>query len=329
MNIHKIWQYYPSIATELTNVQKVIFQNTKIRNKKIEKALELFFHDGGKLLRPAFFLYFTHFGEQTNEKKKYNLGASLEIIHAATLIHDDIIDDSPLRRNLPSIQAVYGKNVAVYTGDFLFTVYFQLLAGSVNSLSALEKYAEAMKKILIGELDQMTLQYNTEVTMKEYLRYLKGKTAQLFQLSCFMGASFSKASLRTQILSQRIGHQVGMAFQIQDDILDYVSTEEELQKPVLEDVKNGIYTLPLIFALQKHRSQLQPLLEKREAVSDEDMQIISNIIHSSGCLDESKKVAKNYTQKALTNISKLPNLPIRKELYQLTSELLNRSYVSG
>lgn len=326
MNIHKIWQYYPSIAEELTKVQQVIFQNTKIRNKKIEKSLELFFHDGGKLLRPAFFLYFTHFGEETKGEKKYNLGASLEILHAATLIHDDIIDDSPLRRNLPSIQAVYGKNVAVYTGDFLFTVYFQLLAGSVNSLSALEKYAAAMKKILIGELDQMTLQYNIDVTMKEYLRYLKGKTAQLFQLSCFMGANFSKASLRTQILSQRIGHQVGMAFQIQDDILDYAGTEKELQKPVLEDVKNGIYTLPLIFALQKHREKLVPLLEKKQHLSEADMKRISDIIMSDGCLDESKKVAKNYTQKALTNISKLPDIPIRKELYQLTSDLLDRSY---
>lgn len=326
MNIHNIWQYYPSIASELTDVQKIILQNTKIRNKEIEKALKLFFHDGGKLLRPAFFLYFTHFGEETNGKKKSNLGASLEILHAATLIHDDIIDDSPLRRNLPSIQSVYGKNVAVYTGDFLFTVYFQLLAGSVNSLGALEKYAAAMKKILIGELDQMSLQYNAQVTIKEYLRYLKGKTAQLFQLSCFMGATFSKSSVRTQILSQRIGHQVGMAFQIQDDILDYSSTEAELQKPVFEDVQNGIYTLPLIFALQKHPEALMPLLEKKEKISDKDMQVISDIILSSGSLDEAKEVAKNYTQKALNNISKLPDIPIRKELYQLTADLLDRTY---
>lgn len=324
MTIHTLWQSYPEIAQELENVQRHIQKSTKIRNKTIDAALELFFHEGGKLLRPAFFLCFTQFGEVPSQKKKYRLAASLEILHAATLIHDDIIDDSPLRRNLPSIQAHYGKNVAVYTGDFLFTVYFQLLASSAKSQQSLETYALYMRKILVGELDQMNVQYNIDITIKEYLRYLKGKTAQLFQLSCYMGADFANAPLRVQVLSQRIGHQIGMAFQIQDDILDYVSSEETLRKPVLEDIANGIYTLPLIFAIQQYPEQIVPLLAKKEALTEEDTYVIQEIITSTTCLAQAQSIAKRYTDQALNNIQKLPDIPVRQELFNLTKNLLHR-----
>lgn len=324
MAIHPLWSTYPSIQKELIETQKMMDRAVKIRNQEITEALQLFFQSGGKLLRPAYFLLFTHFGDVSSNRKKYKLAASLEILHAATLIHDDIIDDSPLRRGLISIQANYGKDIAVYTGDFLFTVYFQLLAESVEDFSYIGLNASNMKRILVGELDQMNLKFNTQITIKQYLRHIKGKTAQLFQLSCYEGAHFSHSSKYVQILAQRIGYNIGMAFQILDDILDYSSSEEELHKPVLEDVRIGHYTLPLILAMEENRDAFSPLLNKGLELTEEDIQEIVLRIHRYNGLEKAEKLATRYTQKALDGIDKLPNIPEKQILKAITQKLLNR-----
>ena len=156
MALHPLWEKYPSIQKELLETKKVMEKSVKIRNKDITQALQLFFEAGGKLLRPAYFLLFSRLGEEIETKKAHRMAASLEILHVATLIHDDIIDDSPMRRGMPSIQAMYGQDIAVYTGDFLFTVYFHLLATSTKSFRTIEMNANSMKRILVGELDQLS-----------------------------------------------------------------------------------------------------------------------------------------------------------------------------
>ncbi|MBE9390201.1 polyprenyl synthetase family protein [Vagococcus salmoninarum] len=323
MAIHPLWNNYPEIQQELIETQKIMTKSVNIRNKEMTAALQLFFQSGGKLLRPAYFLLFTAFGDVPSEQRKYQYAASLEILHAATLIHDDIIDDSPVRRDTPSIQATYGKDIAVYAGDFLFTVYFHLLAVSTKDPATLEINALNMKKILIGELDQMHLRNNPKITIKEYIQHIQGKTAQLFQLSCYQGAHFSGASLRVQILAQRIGYQIGMAFQILDDVLDFSSTEADLHKPILEDIRNGNYTLPLIYAMAENR-QAFTILESSEELSDADVQqIVANINKYQG-LEKSKKLAQRYTNKALKEIDKLPNIPEKIIIKTITKELLER-----
>lgn len=324
MSIHPLWQAYPELQKELVETQKIMKQAVKIRNQEITAALQDVFQAGGKLLRPAYFLLFTHFGQAVAKTKKYQLAASLEILHVASLIHDDIIDEAPIRRGIPSIQSAYGKDIAVYTGDFLFTVYFQLLAASSNSFKTIDFNARNMKKILIGELDQMHLRYNTEITIKQYFRHIKGKTAQLFQLSCYEGATYANSSVRICHLSQRIGYQIGMAFQILDDILDYTAEAEELQKPVLEDVRNGNYTLPLILALEKAPEQLKPLLAKKAALTDQELREIAMRVKAIGGLDKAQQFAERFTNQALQNISKLPEIPERAILLELTQNLLQR-----
>ncbi len=323
MAIHPLWNKYPTMQEQLIETQKVMNKSVKIRNKEMTEALQLFFEAGGKLLRPAYFLLFSSFGQVPNNKIKYQMAASLEILHAATLIHDDIIDDSPIRRDCPSIQAAYGKDIAVYAGDFLFTVYFQLLANSSQTTEALESNALNMKRILVGELDQMHLRHNSRISIKQYLQHIKGKTAQLFQFSCYQGTQVANTSLRVQILAQRIGYQIGMAFQILDDVLDFTSTEAELHKPILEDIRNGNYTLPLIYAMAENRDAFM-ILEKGPELTDDDIQLVVANINRYHGLEKAQKLATRYTDKALADIAKLPDTLERQILTELTERLLNR-----
>lgn len=323
MAIHPLWNKYPTMQEQLLATQAVMMKSVKIRNKEMTEALQLFFESGGKLLRPAYFLLFASFGQVPNDKIKYQMAASLEVLHAATLIHDDIIDDSPLRRDRPSIQAAYGKDIAVYAGDFLFTVYFQLLANSSQTTDSLESNALNMKRILVGELDQMHLRNNPNITIKQYLQHIKGKTAQLFQFSCYQGAQVANTSLRIQLLAQRIGYQIGMAFQILDDVLDISSTEAELHKPILEDIRNGNYTLPLIYAMAENREAFH-VLDKGDQLTDEDIQLVVANIKKYHGLEKAQKLAIRYTDKALNEINRLPHTPERDILLELTKRLLNR-----
>lgn len=323
MAIHPLWAQYPDIQKELEQTQKTIQHAIKIRNQDIQTVLSQFFESGGKLLRPAFFILFTEFGTVPSQKRKHEYAAALEILHAATLIHDDVIDDSPLRRDMPSIQVLYGKDIAVYTGDFLFTVYFQLLASAVQEMDTLDFNAKNMRKILVGELDQMHLKHNIDITVKQYLRHVKGKTAQLFQLSCVEGARFAGCTKRQQLLALRIGYNIGMGFQILDDILDYTATESELKKPVLEDLKNGHYTLPLILAMNRNR-QAFAFLEKGTDLTDDDIQQAVTLIQCYQGVEQAIVLAERYTETALKEIKKLPDIPARHILYDVTATLLKR-----
>lgn len=324
MPVHPLWEQYPNIQEELVEVKQVMEKSVKIRNKEITDVLQLFIESGGKLLRPAYFLLFSKFGESKTTKKTYRMAASLEILHIATLVHDDIIDDSPMRRSMPSIQAQYGQDVAVYTGDFLFTVYFHLLATSTTDLKTITMNAQSMKRILVGELDQMNLRHNTNITVKQYFQHIRGKTAQLFEFACYEGAHFSHASKRVQLQAKRIGYNIGMAFQIMDDILDYKASEKEMQKPVFEDMKNGYYTLPLILAMETHHDDFVPFLEKGTDLTDADMLQVQSLIEISGGIERAEKIAARFTMKALQGIQKLPEIPEKGILLDVTETLLLR-----
>lgn len=326
MAVHSLWEKYPDIEKDLIETKKVMEKSVKIRNKDITHALQMFFEAGGKLLRPAYFLLFSKFGDaDMPEKKAHRVAASLEILHVATLVHDDIIDDSPVRRALPSIQAAYGQDVAVYTGDFLFTVYFHLLATSTRSFRTIEMNANSMKRILVGELDQMNLRYNTNITVKQYFQHIKGKTAQLFEFACFEGAHFSDSSKMIQLTAKRIGYNIGMAFQIMDDILDYKASESDMKKPVFEDLKNGYYTLPLILAMEKHQDEFAPYLEKRTDLSDEELKEIRTLIAKYEGIEKAEAIAERFTDRALAGIKKLPDRQEKDILYDVTATLLKRN----
>jgi len=319
------WNKYPELDKQIKQVKKLIEQRLQVRNAEISQAVSQLAQAGGKYLRPAFFFLFTNFGTDKQDSQKLTkIAASLEILHMATLIHDDIIDDSPLRRGTISIQAQFGKDIAVYTGDLLFTIFFDLTLETMNGSPYLQVNANAMKKILLGELDQMYLRYNQEQSLRDYLRSTSGKTAELFRLASLEGAYFSGASQSVINRAGRIGLNIGLAFQMLDDILDYTASKDEFNKPVVEDLNTGVYTLPLLLALKENPAAFKPYLDKRNQMTVADMNQVAQLVRDLGGVDQARSLARKFTQKALDDIKLLPKSKSQKQLAQLTTYLLKR-----
>lgn len=255
-------------------------------------------HSGGKLLRPAFVLLTAQAGPEYNADRSIAVASALEVLHMATLIHDDVIDDADMRRGVPTIHSKFGRKYAVYTGDYLFCVCFKILSAHADSVENIDFNSKNIEKILMGELNQMKDLYHTNVTLKDYLKRISGKTAQLFALSCYSGAAASKASRKLLYHAKNAGHFIGMAFQIIDDILDYTSTNDGLGKPVLSDVKQGNYSLPLIYALQQHRDVFLPLLIKKEAMTEADLEQLATLIRQYNGIEQAFELADKYTKKS-------------------------------
>lgn len=241
----------------------------------------------------------------------------------ATLIHDDIIDDSPKRRGAVSVQAAFGKDTAVYTGDFLFTIFFDLLVETMTGSPYLTRNARTMRKILTGELGQMDNRFDLSQSLLNYYRNVNGKTAAIFSLAAEEGAYFGHGDRRTINLAKRIGQNIGISFQILDDILDY-SGDERLNKPVLEDLATGVYSLPLLLTLQNHRHELEPLLAKKRQMTIEDMEKVQKIVVTHGGVKQAQEIATKFTQKAQTKIDQLADKHTRKMLKLVADKLLTR-----
>lgn len=321
------WKQYPDLENNIKQTCLLIEKVVRVRNDDIASALVTLTNAGGKYLRPAFFFLFTSFGSKNpkTDKELIEIAASIEILHMATLIHDDIVDDSPLRRNTLTIQSQFGKDVAVYTGDFLFTVFFDLVLKTMNGSPYMAVNAKTMKKILVGELDQMQLRYQQDQKVRDYLRAISGKTAALFRLACREGAYFSGADKEVTRLAGHIGHNIGMAFQILDDILDYSADSSSFNKPVLEDLTTGVYSLPLLLAMAHNPQAFQELLAKKEQMTQDDIQEVSRLVKENKGIEQAKQLANRFTQKALENIKQLPSNKERRILTRLTKELLKRS----
>lgn len=326
MKIHPMWETYPTLQKELGQTLTLMEKTIQLKNPTVQLAVIEMIHAGGKLLRPAYQLLFSQFGSKRDSKKAVALAASIEMLHTATLIHDDIVDLSDLRRGLPTIQAKFGTDVAVYAGDYLFICCFKLLADYASSLKSIQLNSKSMEKVLTGELGQMNFRYNYTGGKEAYLENISGKTAELFALSSFVGAYESGCSKAFSNTCQTIGRNIGMAFQIVDDILDYSETTQAIGKPVLEDVKQGVYSLPLLLALEEEKEALAPLLEKREALTDEEAQEIYQLVQKGHGVTKAQQLAKDYTQAALKSIAKLPDTPLKtkENLARLTESILTR-----
>ncbi len=320
------WNDYPKIKKNLIQVKQEIAQRLVINNQSIEEAITKFSSTGGKMIRPALFFLFADFGEEKDPEQLIKVAASLELLHSATLVHDDIIDDSPTRRGNASIQSRFGKDVAVYTGDFMYTSYFELLAESMSQTPFLLKNAQTMKKILQGELTQMTCTFNPDQTVGDYLRNINGKTAELIRLSCQEGAYFGGADKQLQAQAKRIGSAIGLAFQIYDDILNFSLEHGDEQKPILTDVQQGIFTLPLLIARDQAPEMIRPYLEAPETLTrDELIQLATNVDQAGG-RSGALICAEKFTNKALNEIQQLPAGNSREALKIVATQLLERHY---
>lgn len=321
--MHPIWDRYPEIKKELCEIVTLMDKNAACKDKIIEKSIKDMVHSNGKMIRPAFTVLASKFGEYNAERARA-LASVVEMFHMATLVHDDIIDDATLRRGKQTIQSEYGKAYAVYIGDYLFCLCFKILAETA-SLQSIQVDSRSMSRICLGEVEQLNSRFNKEVSVKHYLRRISGKTAELFSLSLYIGAAESGCSKQVAKNFWNIGHHIGMAFQIIDDLLDYVGETARLGKDEANDLTDGIYNLPLIYALEKKPEDLMNLLDK-ESYSREDIQEIIRLTHEHGGIEEARKLAHKYTDKAYKQISKLPDNEYKQILLDVARMLLDRNY---
>lgn len=271
---------------------------------------------GGKRLRPAFALLAGRLYDY-NLEKLLPLAVALELIHMATLVHDDVVDDSLTRRGTPTVKANWGNRISMHTGDYLFAKSLILISCYQNPVIA-RVLAETSVKMCEGEIHQISTAYSASQSWRDYFYRIERKTALLIAASCQLGAVATGASERDYRKLYRYGHQIGMAFQITDDILDMVADKQELGKPIGGDLRQGILTMPVIYALERssQRDRLQKLVEIKEKTDEHIFEAIE-IIKESGGIEYSFEAAQRYIYKAKNNLSSLPDKPVKQVFCQI------------
>ena len=279
---------------------------------------------GGKRLRPAFAFLCGRLNGCSGEKM-LPLALSLELMHTASLIHDDIIDGAQLRRGVPTVNACYGNKIAVHTGNYLVARALSLV-NSYGDLRLVEALNNIVDEMVQGEFQQQLLAWNTKQRLKQYLYRTQRKTALLLAVSCETGAYAANLPDVTVSLLRRYGYYLGMAFQITDDILDLTGAEQTIGKPVGSDIKQGNFTLPVLYALQgPYRKELLPLLRSRKTVSAHIKEIIACIQQSDG-LVRSQTLADRYIVKALQQLDTLPKNESVNDLMEIARFIGQRKY---
>ena len=329
-NKFTFWDSFPQVQKDMIEINQIILKHINSVPGLLGQALEDTFAVPGKMLRPACVMLFGAFGPDADQKhdELQKIATSIETLHNATLIHDDIIDESSMRHGRPSIQTKYGKHIAVYAGDYLFALSLTLLSENAQSLHSVIADGKTMQNILVGETEQYNNAYNIDISEKEYLDQIKGKTGVLFGLACFIGAYESGIKVTKALKAKKFGEYLGQAFQLRDDILDYTTTSSTFKKPVLLDVKDGIYSGPLIFALQNDdNNHLHELVKMGKDLTQDQLHEIENLVNHLGGVERAQKLADQYTEKALASLKKhWPDNENRALIEQLTGRLLKRQY---
>ncbi|WP_333871353.1 polyprenyl synthetase family protein, partial [Desulforamulus putei] len=271
---------------------------------------------GGKRLRPAFALLA---GKLYNYRleKLLPLAVALELIHMASLVHDDVVDDSMTRRGTPTVKANWGNKISMHTGDYLFAKSLVLISQYENPVIA-RVLAETSVKMCEGEIHQISTAYSADQSWRDYFYRIERKTALLIAASCQLGAVAAGAPEKDHKRLRRFGHQLGVAFQITDDVLDMVADQTLLGKPIGGDLRQGILTMPVIYSMEKspRRQRLRELVEIQDKTDDQVKEAIE-IIKEAGGIEFSFNVARKYIEKAKMNLTFLPDRPVKQTFYEI------------
>jgi heptaprenyl diphosphate synthase len=328
--MNEFWNDEKEIQAELELVHELIVGTVDKAHGFIRPVLLSHVKSQGKLLRPALVLITSKLSKETEKKEAIRIASVLEFIHLASLIHDDILDSAQKRRGMPTVFAQVGAKQAVLAGDYLLACAMSLLNAKQSDMDH-GIVSNALVRLCESELNQDAGQGNYFIFEQEYFKRIAGKTASLFALSCYAGSSTAKMDRETKKRCHRIGYSLGMAFQIQDDILDYTGSETKLGKTTGNDLRCGIPTLPLILALkteQKTKGQdqiLHKLLSTGKKLSVSDTKKAVSLVISLGGVEQAKTIADRYGNRALNDIQSLQDKVVGQQLTSLFEKLSIRS----
>ncbi|GIN70061.1 heptaprenyl diphosphate synthase component II [Bacillus sp. J14TS2] len=278
---------------------------------------------GGKRIRPIFVLLCAKFGTYNIHTVK-NAAIALELIHMASLVHDDVIDEADLRRGQATINYTWNDRVAMYTGDYMLARSLDYMTNIKDSI-AHRTLAKAIVEVCKGEIEQIKDKYRFDQNIRDYLRRIRRKTALLIAVSCELGAIAAGADEKTYKTLYRFGYCIGMSYQIIDDILDFIATEETLGKPAGEDLRQGNITLPALYAMEDKQLRKQ-ILNVSEDIDKREMKHIITQIKNSPAIEKSYDVSQKYLNKALLLLNDLPANPAKKMLQDIAKYIGKRKY---
>jgi len=327
--MNEFWKDEPEIASELETVGSLIRETIDRSHHFVRQLLAAQIQTSGKLLRPALVLIGSRLGNPEKHENALRIASVLEMIHLASLVHDDIIDNATMRRGVSTLNAKVGAKQAVLAGDYLLSRAMALVSGKEGDLEA-SAVSNAFSRLCQSEIEQDAGLGDYAISISTYLRRIAGKTASLFALSAYAGAAITEAPRTTQYTMHRIGYCMGMAFQIQDDMLDYEGDRRSLGKEPGKDLLCGVPTLPLLEALDIERSlppedqllhQLTslPRISKRQAARGVDQVI------AVGGLEKSKQLAQSYMDRAFNDIKSLNDELVERQLMGVFKKLTTRS----
>ena len=311
------------IAGDMRGMDQVIAQRLRSEVPLVSQVSQYIIAAGGKRLRPALLLLMCgalgYKGEQ-----RFNLAAVVEFIHTATLLHDDVVDESTLRRGRATANEVFGNPASVLVGDFLYSRAFQMMVDA-GDMRIMQTLAEATNVIAEGEVLQLMNMHDAALSEDGYLLVIRSKTAKLFEASARLAALLAQSSAAIEKSCAEYGQALGTAFQVIDDVLDYDGEVAEMGKNLGDDLREGKATLPLIVAMQRGTpAERQIIREAIETGGTARMTEIIRVVQKTGALVATRAAAAAEAQRALDALKNLPQNTYSDALQQLASQLLER-----
>lgn len=322
MTVSNINRIYRLIQPDLLKVEEKLTALTRVEFPWLSELLGYCFAGGGKRIRPAATLLAGQFYEYDIDVL-LPMATSVEVMHTATLVHDDAIDKAEIRRSRATINKIWGEETAILLGDYMFARAGQL-AAETNNIRVVKLFAQTLAIISSGELNQAYNAFNLKQTRQQYIDRIAGKTASLFCLSIESGAILSGAPEPSIEILHEYAYNLGIAFQIIDDILDFTSTEKEMGKPIGADLAQGTLTLPAMLLLERQPEDnpVKKLFENRMA-RDNIKQAIE-MVRNSSIIPECYDVAAEYCAKATRRIHQLPDKTCRRALIDIAEYVVSR-----
>ncbi len=314
------------VADDMAACNRVIVQNMQSEVELIPRLAAHLVAAGGKRLRPILTLATARMCGYAGGLRHVNLAACVEFIHTATLLHDDVVDGSLLRRGLASANAVFGNEASVLVGDFLFSRAFQLMTAD-GSLHVLRILSDAAATIAEGEVLQLVTQNDLSTTEERYLTVIQGKTAALFSAACQVGAVVAARSEAEELALSDYGAAVGMAFQLVDDALDYAADQRMLGKTVGDDFREGKITLPVLAAFHAGNEADQAFWRRTiedSQQTDEDLEHALALMARTGAIQTTLRRAASFAEKAKAALAPFPPSAYRRGLVAVADYTVNR-----
>ena len=318
----QVTSIYRPVQEGLARVEDQLKDVAKLPFPFLAKLLSHVLDTQGKRVRPAITLLAASFHPHDGQKTEL-LATAVELLHIASLIHDDTVDESDVRRGKATISSVWGRNAAVLLGDFIFASSAAFVCDTGN-IRVIRRCSETIMELSSGELREMAESYNSNQTREQYFERIYEKTASLFTTAGETGAILSGAPEEFVEALKSYSCNLGMAFQIVDDILDFDSTEQEVGKPVGNDLSHGTITLPAIIALERYPED-NPIAALADRPDDEEgLRRAVDMVRNPSIIEESYAVANEFARKGTDTLKILPQSPSRDSLCQLAEFIVTR-----